>query len=106
MLVNLLQLVSSQYSPELAEALKAGLAVVCSTSIKGRSHPVVLIYEGASGRGKSTIINMLEPDRPETKEFLYRVDKFTPASFVSSAANVAQADLEKIDLLPMMWRRF
>jgi len=30
----------------------------------------------------------------------YRSDKFTPASFVSQAANVRSKGLEKVDLLP------
>ena len=34
------------------------------------------------------------------KELTYSTDKFTPASFVSSAANVAKEDLADVDLLP------
>ncbi len=43
---------------------------------------------------------MCEPDRRETHEVLCRVDNFTPKSFVSHAASVAQDKLGEIDLLP------
>ncbi len=94
--------VISRYNAELWEALRAGLAVICSLSLKNRSNPVALIYEGPSGRGKSTVINMCEPDRPETRKVLFRLDTFTPKSFVSHAANVSREDLEKNDLLPQL----
>src|SRR5262249_20359854 len=61
---------------------------------------LALVYEGSSGKGKSVIVRMLMPDRPTTKAALCRVDDFTPASFVSHAANRTEAQLKKIDLLP------
>lgn len=92
--------VLENYTPELLAALKAGIAVICSLSLKDRSHPLALIFEGPSGRGKSFVINMCESDRPKTHSFTYRLDMFTPKAFVSHAANVSRDQLEDIDLLP------
>lgn len=94
------RIVLKHYRPELWDATKTALAVVCSLSIGERAHPLALIFEGPSGRGKSTVINMFRPDRSETAGFLYRLDAFTPKSFVSHAANVAPEKLAGIDLLP------
>jgi hypothetical protein len=93
--------VREQYSSsELAEAVHAGLGVVASLSLQQRDHCLVMIYEGGPGAGKSVTVRMLTPDRPETRKVLERVDSFTPASFVSHAANRSQEELEAIDLLP------
>jgi hypothetical protein len=71
-------------------------------SFKGLAHPISLLYEGGSGRGKSTIINVLNPDREKTKDYVCRVDNFTPHSFVSHSANVKKDDIAKVDLLPQL----
>jgi hypothetical protein len=92
--------ITQTYSGELWQATLAALAVLASLSLKARSNPLTLIFEGASGRGKSTVINMFAPDRNETRKYLYRLDKFTPASFVTQAASIAKEDLDGIDLLP------
>lgn len=87
---------------ELWLAAKAALAVVGALSMDNRSNPLVLIFEGGSGRGKSFVINLLEPDRGATKARLYRLDQFTPRAFVSHAANKSQQQLATIDLLPKL----
>src|SRR5262249_11860117 len=46
------------------------------------------------------VVRVLLPDRPATQQHLCRVDDFTPAAFVSHAANRTTKALEKIDLLP------
>ncbi len=88
------------FGDDLWMALKAGIGVTCSLALKDRSHPVVLIYEGASGRGKSSIIYAFEPDREETRRVLYRLDSFTSKAFVSHVASVPREHMEEIDLLP------
>ena len=88
------------YSPEIWQAVRAGLAIVASLALTGRDHCLVLVFEGGSGRGKSIGIRVVMPDRPETEAVLERVDDFTPASFVSHASNRNQSQLAKIDLLP------
>lgn len=97
---DVLAAVREQYSNELAQAVHAGLGVIASLSLKQRDHCLVLIYEGGPGTGKSTTVRLLSPDRPDNKRFLERVDNFTPASFVSHAANRSTDELNDIDLLP------
>ena len=92
--------VLNHYGPELWMALKAGLAVFASLSLKDRAHPLALIFEGGSGRGKSLVVNVCAPDRDEAKRFAYRLDAFTPKAFVSHAANVSQSRIRGVDLLP------
>lgn len=94
--------ISDYYGPEMWQAVLAGLGVITSLALKGRSHPLSLIYEGPSGRGKSTCINLFEPDREATKARLYRLDNFTAKAFVTQAANVPSGDLDKVDLLPKL----
>ena len=94
-----LALVGSHYRQELCQAIKAALGVIASLSLKGRDHCLVLVFEGASGRGKSIIVRVLMPDS-ETERYLVRADDFTPASFVSHAANRTSDALAQIDLLP------
>jgi putative ribosome biogenesis GTPase RsgA len=85
--------ITDVYGEELFTAIQTGMAVVASLSFKGVSTPISLLYEGGSGRGKSTIINILDPDRDATKARIYRLDKFTPKSFVTHAANVSPKSL-------------
>jgi hypothetical protein len=93
------------YRPELWQATRAALGVVGSLSLKNRDHCLALVFVGASGQGKSITVRMVSPTLPDAKQYLARVDNFTPASFVSHAANRSAEDLEKIDLLPKIKNR-
>jgi hypothetical protein len=99
---DLEEAVTDYYGPEIWKAVKAGLGVICSLALTGRVQPLSLIYEGPSGRGKSTCINLFEPNREATKKLFYRLDTFTPKAFVSHAANVSKEDIGTIDLLPKL----
>jgi hypothetical protein len=101
-LAKIEEIVTKTHGHELWLASKAAIAVVAALSMDQRSNPLVLIFEGGSGRGKSFVINLLEPNRAKTKERLYRLDQFTPKAFVSHAANKSQDQLSKIDLLPKL----
>jgi hypothetical protein len=101
-LAELEQMITEVYGEELWTAIKTGIAVIASLSFKNIPNPITLLYEGGAGRGKSTIINILNPDRESTRKLVYRLDNFTPKSFVSHAANVPQGKIEKIDLLPQL----
>jgi hypothetical protein len=92
--------VRKHYDEDIWQAVKIAIAVIASLSLKGRDNCIVLVYEGASGRGKSITIRLVMPDRSNTHNVLVRVDDFTPASFVSHAANRKQSQLQNIDLLP------
>jgi len=94
--------VQLHYGDELWQAVKAGIAVIASLSLQRRDQCLPLIYEGPSGHGKSVVIRMLMSDHVLTKRYLCRIDDFTPASFVSHAANRKKKDLDQVDLLPKL----
>lgn len=59
------------YSDELWGGVKAALGVLTSLSLAKRGNPLTLIFEGASGRGKSTIVNMFTLQvRPRRDSFI------------------------------------
>lgn len=94
------EIVQPHYGEELWQAVKAGIAVIASLSLARRDHCLPLIYEGPSGQGKSVVIRMLMPERNATRKHVIRIDNFTPASFVSHAANISRKKIHEIDLLP------
>jgi len=99
-LAQVAEVVRKHYGEDIWQAVKIGLAVVLSLSLTGRDNCVVLVYEGASGQRKSITIRLLMSDRDSTARYLIRIDDFTPASFVSHAANRKASRLQQIDLLP------
>jgi hypothetical protein len=101
-LATIEKMVTETHGRELWLAAKTAIAVVSALSMDERSNPLVVIFEGGSGRGKSFVINLLEPDRDATQKRLFRLDSFTPKSFVSHAANRSKDALNEIDLLPKL----
>ena len=91
-----------EYDANLAQGLYAAMGVAASLSLKGRDNCLVLIFEGASGHGKSIVVRVLGPSTKSspTHEMFERVDKFTPASFVSNSSKHSAEELNEIDLLP------
>ncbi|HEY4359513.1 MAG TPA: hypothetical protein VGN17_01015 [Bryobacteraceae bacterium] len=89
--------------PNLLGSVYACMAVFGAMALKGRTKPLSLIFETASGYGKTATLQMVFPT-PESglKKFVYRSDKFTPKAFVSHAASVSTEDLSGIDLLPKL----
>src|SRR5258708_9607626 len=96
------KLVTETHDRQLWIDSKMEIAVAAAVSIDQRANPLVVIFEGGSGRGKSFVINLIEPDRDATQERLIRLDSFTPKCFVSHAANRKAEALAKIDLLPKL----
>jgi len=86
--------------PTLVDPLTASLATVCILSFQDYTQPVSLINVGNSGCGKTTVLDLLMPDREATQKVLFRCDNFTPASFVSHSTSVKRDTLKDIDLLP------
>jgi hypothetical protein len=84
-----------EHLPDLWPAVEAGLAACATLLLADNANPTALIYVGAAGSGKTTVA-ILFADHPIS----YRSDNFTPASFVSHAANQKSQDLAKVDLLP------
>ena len=97
----------SHFQGELWQAVKACLAVIAAISLSHRDNCLVLIFEGPSGRGKSVVVRSLMPDPngAAMHTHLIRADEFTPASFVSHAANRTAEQLKTIDLLPRLQDR-
>lgn len=91
------------YYPNLLGSVHACLAVFGAMALKGRTKPLSLIFETASGYGKTATLQMVFPTSGSAlKNYVYRSDKFTPKAFVSHAANVSASDLSEIDLLPKL----
>lgn len=87
--------VIEQHFPDLWPAVEAGLAACATLLLADNANPTALIYVGAAGSGKTTVASFFDGHK-----ISYRSDNFTPASFVSHAANQKSQDLAKVDLLP------
>jgi 5S rRNA maturation endonuclease (ribonuclease M5) len=81
--------------PELVFPAEVGASVIVQLLIKDITNPFGLVYVDVPSSGKTIVINFFSES-----EIAYPTDNFTPASFVSQAANVPKKQLEGIDLLP------
>jgi ABC-type glutathione transport system ATPase component len=54
------KLVTETHGRQLWLASKTAIAVAAAVSIDQRANPLVVIFEGGSGRGKSFVINLIE----------------------------------------------
>jgi hypothetical protein len=84
-----------QHFPGLWPAVDLGLSVCATLLLADNANPVAVIYVGGPSSSKTTVADMFA-DHPLT----YVSDNFTPAAFVSHAANVSRTELDKVDLLP------
>ena len=75
---------------------EACLSAVCTLFLKDNKNPLGLIIIGHSAGSKSTILNMFK-NLPNG--LTHHTDKFTPASFLTQATNVAKDKLQEIDLI-------
>lgn len=92
---GLLATVAYNFDSKMAFVVEVCVSVVSTLMLKDVSNPVGLILIDNPSTGKTTALSMFY-DLP----MVYRSDAFTPASFVSHAANVKRKKLEEIDLLP------
>jgi len=83
--------------PDCWLPLEACLSVIGAAMLKDVNHCIGLILVGDPGGRKGTTLTMLGSNDP-----IYRVDDFTPASFVSHDAKKTTEELERIDLLPQI----
>ncbi len=74
---------------------EACLSVLVSCVLSDLANPLALILVGPPSDGKTTVLNFFEK-----LPMSYRIDKFTPASFLTQSANVKKKDLKDVDLLP------
>jgi hypothetical protein len=87
--------------PELVTAVEASLSVVTQLLIRDVTNCCALVLVDSPAAGKTIAINIFD----EIEGITYSSDTFTPASFVSNAANVAKDKLAKLDLLPRIRRK-
>ena len=85
---------------ELAIASEIALSTIAQLLIKDITNPFALVLIDVPAAGKTITINFFA--ETGLTELMYPSDKFSPASFVSNAANVKKEDLEKVDLLPRL----
>ena len=84
--------------PELVLPAEIGLSVIAQLLIKDITNPFALVYVDAPSSGKTITLNFFST----IEELVYTTDNFTPASFVSHAANKKAKELEKTDMLPQI----
>ncbi len=82
--------------PELLFPAEMCLSALCQLLIKDITNPFALVLVDVPSSGKTITVNFLDGIEGLT----YASDKFTPASFVSNAANVPKDKLAEVDLLP------
>lgn len=92
------QTVIKTHFPGLLIAAELAMSAICQILIKDISNPCAIILVDAPSAGKTIVINFFA--RCGVTDLIYHTDKFSPASFVSQAANVRKEDLSKVDLLP------
>lgn len=82
--------------PDLLFPAEVCLSVVSQILIRDITNPFALVLVDVPSAGKTITINFFS----EIEGLTYATDKFTPASFVSNAANVATKKLDQVDMLP------
>lgn len=87
--------------PDLRFASEVALSTLSQFLIKDITNPFALVLVDVPSSGKTIAINFFA----DIPELTYATDKFTPASFVSNAANVSKDMLADIDLLPRIQYR-
>ena len=87
--------------PDLRFSSEVALSTVSQFLIKDVTNPFALVLVDVPSSGKTIEINFFA----DIPELTYATDKFTPASFVSNAANVKKEKLGEIDLLPRIQYR-
>ena len=90
------KVVVGEHFPGLVPPVAACVATACSLILNDLSNCSALVLIGQPSSSKTTILEFINPS------FVYLSDNFTPRAFVTHAANIKKADLEKIDLLPRL----
>lgn len=93
------------YFPNLWPAVDLGVATCATLFLQDNSNPVAVIYVGPPSSSKTTVAQMFADAHVQGELFCYVSDDFTPAAFVSHAANREREDLANIDLLPKIRHR-
>ena len=90
------KVVVGEHFPGLVPSVAACVATACSLILSDLSNCPALVLVGQPSSSKTTILEFINPSCS------YRSDNVTPRAFVTHAANIKKAELEKIDLLPRL----
>lgn len=82
--------------PDLLFPAEIGISMMTQILINDITNPFALVFVDVPSSGKTICINFFS----EIEGLTYATDKFSPASFVSNAANVSKEKLGEIDMLP------
>lgn len=82
--------------PDLVLPAEVGLAMMAQVLINDITNPAAVVLVDVPSSGKTLTVNFFDG----ISELTYASDKFTPASFLSNAANVKREQLKDVDLLP------
>lgn len=82
--------------PDLLFSAEICLSIISQILITDITNPFALVLVDVPSAGKTITLNFFA----EIDQLTYATDKFTPASFVSNAANVKKEKLVEVDLLP------
>lgn len=82
--------------PDLLFSAEICLSIISQILITDITNPFALVLVDVPSAGKTITLNFFAEIDPLT----YATDKFTPAAFVSNAANVKKEKLAEVDLLP------
>ncbi|MEI8360513.1 MAG: toprim domain-containing protein [bacterium] len=82
--------------PDLLFSAEIGISIMAQILIKDITNPFALVFIDVPSSGKTICINFFS----EIEGLTYATDKFSPASFVSNAANISKDRLGDIDMLP------
>lgn len=84
--------------PDLLLAAEIGISTITQLLIRDITNPFAVVLVDVPAAGKTIAINFFS----EIEGLTYATDKFTPAAFVSNAANVKKEKLKEVDLLPRL----
>jgi hypothetical protein len=86
----------AEHFPDLQFAAEICLSIIAQILINDVTNPFALVLVDVPSAGKTITLNFFAG----LDGLTYATDKFTPAAFVSNAANVSKKKLAEIDLLP------
>lgn len=96
-----LEVINEQFPTDDSYTFMAEIAMSAYATLMLRMDGcVAVIFEGPPSTNKTTVLNMFA-----TVDLTFRLDDFTPASFVTMTANKTATELAKIDLLPRIQHR-
>lgn len=93
--IDRVQRVVEENFPGLWPIVDLGLTTAATLLLADNCNPSAVIFVGGPSSSKTTVVEMFGDH-----ERCYLSDNFTPASFVTHAANVSRDRLAEIDLLP------